>query len=277
MPDWAPVNIPGKLIVVTGASSGIGRATAVLLAHAGARVVLVARTPEALEAIALEISNAGGQAFVMPTDIGDAGAVAQLAARVQRELGPPDAIIHSAGAGRWLFLEETPANEVLEMLSAPFLGALWLTRAFLPGMLERGSGRVVFVGSPAAWATWPGATVYAASRWAFRGLYEALRADLVGTGVGATMVIPGRVDSPYFNNNPGVTDRFPKLAELLVPAVPVEAVALAIQRGLEREARVVVLPWIVSVLLVVNALMPRLTEWLVVGSGFRHPKAKGRV
>ena len=268
------MNPSGKLVVVTGASSGIGRAVAVKLARAGARLVLVSRTRSALEAVALEVRGAGGQALVMDADVGSADAVAALANRVRLEAGVPDAIVHSAGSGRWLFLEETDPQEALAMLSAPFMGALWLTRALLPAMLERRSGRIVFVGSPAAWVAWPGATVYAVSRWAFRGLFEALRADLVGTGVGVTMVIPGRVLSPYFENNPGVTERFPRLAERLVPPVTPEAVARAIRAALERERAVVTLPWIVTALLKVNAVMPWLTRWLVVGSGFRHPRAR---
>ncbi len=113
-------------------------------------------------------------------DLGDQKAVAQVALEIQNQCGTLDAIVHSAGLGRWLWLEETPPSETQTMMDAPFFGALWLTQAFLPAMLEQQKGRIVFIGSPVAWVAWSGATVYAASRWALRGLYEALRADLVG-------------------------------------------------------------------------------------------------
>ena len=154
------------------------------------------------------------------------------------------------------------------MMDAPFFGAMWLTQAFLPTMLERRSGQIVFIGSPAAWVAWSGATVYAASRWALRGLYEALRADLVGTGVGVSMIVSGQVKSLYFEHNPGVRERFPSLGKL-IPAVRPEDVARAVQIAIERESRIIVLPWVVRALLIINQMLPRLVEWLVISSSYK--------
>jgi uncharacterized protein len=179
------VNISGSTIIITGASSGIGKACAQRLASSDARVILLARNLQNLESVKLEIEKLGGQAWVFSVDLGDQNAVAQVAREIHDQCGTPNAIIHSAGLGRWLWLEETSPEETQIMMEAPFFGAMWLTQTFLPAMLERQKGRIVFIGSPAAWVAWSGATVYAASRWALRGLYEALRADLVGTGVSA--------------------------------------------------------------------------------------------
>ncbi len=214
------------------------------------------------------IEKSGGQAWVFSVDLGDQKAVAQVAREIQSQIGTPNAIVHSAGLGRWLWLEETPPIETKTMMDAPFFGALWLTQAFLPAMLEQHQGRIVFIGSPAAWVAWSGATVYAASRWALRGLYEALRADLKGTGVGVSMVVPGQVKSSYFEHNPGVVERFPSLGRF-IPIVTPEEVARAVQTVLTRESRMIVLPWLMDAFLKVNQVLPRLVEWLVVSSSYK--------
>ncbi len=214
------------------------------------------------------IEKSGGQAWAFGVDLGDQNAVSAVAREIQNQFGTPDAIIHSAGLGRWLWLEETDPDEAKTMMDAPFFGAMWLTQAFLPAMLEQRQGRIVFIGSPAAWVAWSGATVYAASRWALRGLYEALRADLVGTGLGVSMVVPGQVKSAYFEHNPGVTERFPSLGKF-IPIVTPEEVARAVQTALTRESRMIVLPWLMDAFLKLNQVLPRLVEWLVISSGFK--------
>ncbi len=262
------MNISGSTIIVTGASSGIGKACAQVLARAGAKVILLARNQENLEMVKQMIEKSGGQAWAFGVDLGDQNAVSAVAREIQNQFGTPDAIIHSAGLGRWLWLEETDPDEAKTMMDAPFFGAMWLTQAFLPAMLEQRQGRIVFIGSPAAWVAWSGATVYAASRWALRGLYEALRADLVGTGLGVSMVVPGQVKSAYFEHNPGVTERFPSLGKF-IPIVTPEEVARAVQTALTRESRMIVLPWLMDAFLKLNQVLPRLVEWLVISSGFK--------
>lgn len=267
------MNLDKTLVIVTGASSGIGAATALELARAGARLVLLARTQAKLEAVSLQIRAIGAEAHIYAVDLGDQGAVSSVHARICQDLGPPDVIVHAAGLGRWLWLEETAPAEVLEMLSSPFMGALWLTQTCLPGMLERGSGRIVFIGSPIAWMPWPGANVYAVSRWALRGLFEVLRVDLARTNLGLTMIVPGQVRSPYFDHNPGVRDRFPSLGKL-VRVLEVEEVARAIRRAIERDSTLVALPWLIGLLLRVSTFAPWFTYRLAVWSGVKHPKAK---
>ena len=262
------MNLKGSTIIVTGASSGIGEASAKHLAQAGAKIILLARSKENLERVKLEIEAIGGEAKVFSLDLGDQIAVSRVAQTIQTTLSIPDAIIHSAGAGRWLWLEETPPLEAKTMMDAPFLGAMWLTQALLPAMLEQRRGRIVFIGSPAAWVAWSGATVYTASRWALRGLYEALRADLIGTGVGVSMIVSGQVKSPYFEHNPGVTERFPTLGKL-IPVVTPEDVARAVKTALKHESRIITLPWMVKALLICNQVLPRLVEWLVISSSYK--------
>ena len=234
---------------------------------------MLARTQSRLEALAAQVRTLGAEAFVYPVDLSDQEAVLRVHAQIRQDLGTPDVIVHAAGLGRWLWLEETPPAEVLEMLSSPFMGALWLTQTCLPGMLERDSGRIVFVGSPIAWMPWPGANVYAISRWALRGLFEALRVDLARSNIGVTMIVPGQVRSPYFDHNPGVTERFPSLGKI-VRVLEVEEVARAIRRALERDLTFVAMPWLIGLLLRVSTIAPWFTHRLAVWSGVKHPKAR---
>ena len=264
------MNVLNRVVLITGASSGIGEASARHLARHGARVILVARSRDNLERIAQEIRAAGGEAHAVPCDLGDAQAVLNLSETVTREHGVPDALVLSAGAGRWLFLEETEVPEARAMLGSPFWAAFWVARAFMPGMLGRQSGRIVIVGSPVAWLTWPGATAYTASRFALRGLFESLRVDLAGTGVTASMVVPGQVDSAYFANNPGVLDRAPRVATVLLKPVSSEAVARGVHDAIRSGRAMTVLPWLLRVFFGLNVIAPGLVRWLLVSSGHKH-------
>lgn len=256
------MRIAGRTVLVTGASQGIGAATAEAAAAAGAHVVLVARSGGALTALAERI----GRASVFVADLADPEQVRELGERVLAAVGAPDVLVNNAGAGRWLFLDETPADELAGMVALPFTAALWLTRAFLPGMRARGSGWVVNVNSPVSRLPIPGATGYAASRYALRGLTAALRLDLRGTGIGVSEVVPGKVGSRYFANNPGAEERIPAVARL-IPTVPPERVAAEVLRAVRRERAEVVFPWQLKAFELTGRLAPRLTSHLAWRTG----------
>lgn len=212
-----------KLVVVTGASSGIGRATALRFAKEGWRVVAVARTQSALEAFQIE---AGANVFVEAVDASDGAAVLAMAARVIEQHGVPDVVVNSAGLGSWKYLEDTSAAELGQMMGAPFFAAAHVTGAFLKGMIARKSGVILHVGSPASIQPWPGSTAYATSRWALRGLHEALRMDLAGTGVSTCHVVFGEVTSSYFDNNPGSHEHIPSIARVIPLSTPEQCAAV---------------------------------------------------
>lgn len=151
-------NLKEKLVLVTGASSGIGEAAALEAAQKGARVALVARNEERLATVALRIQKAGSEAGVFPADLSAPHAVKEMAAQVRKDMGNVDVLINNAGAGRWLYLDETSTEEVQSMLSLPLQAAVNTTRSFLPDMLRKDSGRIVNVTSVGGFMAWPGAT-----------------------------------------------------------------------------------------------------------------------
>jgi short-subunit dehydrogenase len=270
------MRIHGRVVVVTGASSGTGAATALAAARRRARaVVLLARTKEALERVAEDVRALGAEAFPCAVDLADAGAVDRLKLAVENAVGRPDLLVNNAGAGRFLFVEETLPEEAVQMMAAPYFAAFNTTRAFLPGMILRGSGHIVNVTSPAAYAPWPGATGYSAARWAMRGFTEALRADLQGTGVGVTLFTPGKVSSSYFDHNPGAEERIPGIAKLFRTLTPEEA-AEALIRGVERGARQVVTPAPLRLTFWFQRFWPGAVASLVVRTGAKRPSGGTR-
>ncbi len=255
------------LVVVSGASSGIGAATAKLLGRHGWRVALIARNKEALNRVALEIPQ--GQAFVFAVDASDPVAISKIVAQIISEHGVPQVLVNSAGAGVWRFIEETTDAEFQQMVNAPFLAAYQLTRAFMAPMLKRRSGQIIQVNSPVSNVGWPGATGYTATRWAMRGLHEALRLDLYGTGVISSHVVFGKVKSEYFVNNPGSEERLPLVARI-IPVISPEQCASVIFKTIRSPKSEVIYPFMLKGFYLFKWLCPWLVRMLAIRSGRRH-------
>jgi short-subunit dehydrogenase len=247
-----------KLVLVTGASSGIGEATAKRYGRGGANVLLLARNVERLAAVADAIRRDGGTASVYPVDLADAAAVEEVSARIALEAGTPDILINNAGVGRWLPLIETSADEALGMIEVPYLAGLNLTRAFLPRMLARRSGTIAYITSPASYLAWPNASAYIAARRAVAGLAESLRSELHGSGITVTLVVLGAVESPYWQHNPGSRANLPETNSFFFPVMSVDEAARTIDVAVESKRRVLVRPWLFRLLFVLNVLMPNL-------------------
>jgi len=247
-----------SLVLVTGASSGIGEATARLYAARGARVILLARDLGRLEAITGAIKLAGGTASSYPIDLADSGAVEELAARIGRELGTPDILVNNAGAGQWLPLLETSAQQAREMIEVPYLAAFYVTRALLPAMIARRSGRIACITSPASYLAWPDACGYIAARHALAGFTEALRTEMRGKGIAVTLVVLGPVETPYWEHNPGSHKALAERNSVLVPILSADDAAETILSAIEKKRRLAVSPWLLRPLFTLNALLPRL-------------------
>jgi len=264
------MEIQGKTVLVTGASSGIGSAIAKAMAQAGATVVLLmARSENDLKKVAAEIGASGGNARIYPVDLSNPDQVTVIAQRIQGEAGVPDIIINNAGSGEWKFLEDTSLKEIQEMMAVPYFAAAWLTRAFLPAMRARNSGHIVNISSVGSRFVWPGATAYIAARWAIRGLTQALRADLHGSRIGVTLYESSQVESPYWVHNPGSRERIPKIGKM-IPVLKPEEVGKAVVAGVRANRRLIVIPLMMKLIYVQHALFPWLVQWLMTTTGYRY-------
>ena len=269
------MNLKNKLVLITGASSGIGAATAKQAARQGARVLLLARSKDNLERVADEIRRAGGTASTYALDLTDPAAVSAVEQKISAEVGVPDVIFNNAGAGRWLYTEETGMDEAAAMMAAPYLCAFYVTRAFLPAMLARNSGLIINMTSIAAFMSWPGATAYTAARFAMRGFNEGLTADLFRTNVHTMLTAFAEVKSDFWKNNPGSQERVPG-AQKMIPSLTPEKAANAILFGVRWNLPVVFAPFMLWVILTLNYLFPQITRLLVFNTGHKRAISPAR-
>jgi short-subunit dehydrogenase len=221
----------GIAALVTGASSGIGRALALRLAREGARVALVARSRDRLEALASEIRAASGDALVLPCDVADRGQAEAACGRALAELGGVDLLVNNAGYGRHRRFLDWEVDDIERMMRVNYLGSVHFTKALLPGMVERGRGWLVFVASVAGRIASPDESAYAASKFAMLGLAQALSLEVEDAGVHVLSVCPGVIRTPFFDAE--ALERMPPVAlrSMRDPEGLVDAVMKALARG----------------------------------------------
>lgn len=227
----------GAHTVVTGGSSGIGEATALVAARRGARVTLVARDTTRLAAAAVRIRQRapGSIVGVASVDVVDRPAITDALQDIAAERGPVDVLICSAGVtqpGRFLELDDATFEH---MMDVDYYGTLWPVRAVAPAMVERGQGSIVAVSSAAGLVGVYGYSAYGAAKFAVRGLFESLRSELAPHGVHVGCVFPPDVDTPML-----AAEEADKPAETAAIAGTIDAlsastVAEAIVEGIDRE------------------------------------------
>jgi NADP-dependent 3-hydroxy acid dehydrogenase YdfG len=213
--------LEGRTALVTGASRGIGRATALGLARAGARVGLVARSRDVLEELARET---GG--WALPGDVSRFKEVEGVLARFGEAAGgPPDLVVTAAGVFSLSPAHGFSPGELEASLAVNLKGTLQVVREVLPGMLERGSGTLILVGSVAGRKALSGNAVYSAAKFGVRGFHEVLLEELRGTGVRATLLEPAATDTPLWDPlDPDRDPNLPDRAAMLRPEELAEAV-----------------------------------------------------
>ena len=269
------MQLAGKTALITGASQGLGAATARAMAARGARVLLLARTEEKLRAVADSIESGGGQAEIFAVDLSDLEALVSTTEAIKATGTIPDVIVNNAGIGRWLFIEETPLDEMQADMALPYFAAFGVTRAFIAEMAGRGSGNICNINGPGAWFPWPSSVAYSSARWALRGFSTALRVDLRDTGVSVTDVVMGKIASSYWENNPGSETRMPWV-DRIIPTLSEERAAEVVVGAVDRERRLATAPPIYTVFHHLGRIFPRLVHWTVYRGGARRPTSLNR-
>jgi NADP-dependent 3-hydroxy acid dehydrogenase YdfG len=194
-------HIRGKTVMITGASSGIGEACSRTLAAEGARLILNARNPVRLKELARSLfSKFHSEVLVRPFDVGHAEEVQRAFEQLPAAWQTIDVLINNAGLARgWDKIHKGNSKEWDEVIDSNLKGLLYVTRAVLPGMVERGAGHVVNIASISGIETYPNDAVYIASKAAVRALTDAMKKDLLGTPVRVTAISPGVVRTNFFS------------------------------------------------------------------------------
>lgn len=196
-------SLAGNVAIVTGASSGIGRATAIALAEAGAAVAVAARRGDRLDEVVERIRRDGGRALAVATDVADREAVFALVERAAAEFGPADILVNNAGIMPTSPLEDIDLDDWLRMVEVNVNGVLHCLAAALPAMLERKSGHIVNVGSIAGRRPFPGGTIYSATKFAVRCISAGMQLELSAAhGIRVTDIQPGVVATELVDNIP---------------------------------------------------------------------------
>jgi NADP-dependent 3-hydroxy acid dehydrogenase YdfG len=205
------IDLSDRVVAVTGASSGIGQATALACARAGAAVALAARRADRIDELAGQIADDGGRAISVATDVGDEGQARRFVERAHSELGRLDVLVNNAGVMLLGPIEDAPTDEWREMIHVNIFGVLYCTHAALPLMRAQGSGHIVNVSSVAGRFARAGSGVYNLTKFGVGAFSEALRQEVAPSGLRVTLIEPGAVSTELAGHNrPEVLEQISK-------------------------------------------------------------------
>jgi len=252
--DWT-----NKVVLITGASSGIGRGLAVNLARRGAAVGLLARRREILDQIAEEIINGGGRAQALPADVTKVDSVRGAVEKLRQQFGPIDVLVANAGISINTSVPNLCEKEIAQLINVNVIGVINSVSAVLPNMIRQGHGHLVVNSSLAAYRGLPKSAAYCASKAAISSFFEALRIDLKGSGVDVTIIHPGFVKTPLIAN----IRRTPFLME-------VDYAVQKIIRAIEKRKKGYAFPWQLATLARACKLLPiPMYDWIAARNSFR--------
>lgn len=250
------MGLHGRRVVITGASSGIGRATAIAMARRGAILVLAARRREALESVATECRALGSSATVVVTDVTSRDECIRLIATA----GHVDVLVNNAGFAVFDPVAQAKPEELEAMMRTNFFGAVHCTQAVLAQMLERGSGSIVNVSSIAGLMGFFRMSGYCATKFALTGWTEALRDEVAPSGVRVSLVCPGTTETEFFVT--AERGKMPKASRLMLSMSP-DRVALAICQSAEDGRYRRILPTLAALFMRLKELAPRTAHFLM--------------
>ena len=256
-----------EVVVITGASAGVGRATVREFAKRGARIGLLARGRDGLEAARREVEAAGGRALVLPADVADAAAVEAAAERVEQEFGPIDIWINNATVSVFSPIKEMTAEEFRRVTEVTYLGFVHGTLSALKRMLPRDRGVIVQVGSALAYRGIPLQAAYCAAKHAIQGFCDSLRCELIhdGSKVHVTMVQLPALNTPQFG---WVKSRLPRKAQPVPPIFQPEVAAEAIYWAAHQKRREVFVGWPTTQAIVGNKIAPGLLDHYLASAAY---------
>lgn len=250
-----------KVVLITGASSGIGQATAIAFAREGAVAILAARREDALRRVAEEIEGAGGKAFVAPVDVSSPGQVRRMVADVVAEYGRIDILFNNAGTSMVGRIDgEDFVDNTRRMFEVDYLGTVQVLKEVLPVMKRQRSGHVMNMSSVVGRKAFPGFGGYSSVMYALSGLTDALRQELRGTGINVSVIHPALTQTPLLS----AVDRvdMPPPFRNLTP-IPVEDVAAAVLDGVHNNRLRTVVSLPPKMLLLADAISPKLGDLIV--------------
>jgi uncharacterized protein len=264
-------------VLITGASSGIGRVTALAMAKEGAHVALAARRVNRLEALTREIEARGGKAAVFACDVTSAEAVREAVNGCVKQFGRLDVLVNNAGAGLFASMDQTTEEDLDCMLAVNLKGTFYGIKAVLPIMRRQGTGHIINVASTAGRRGSPYIGAYCASKFALVGLTESLRVELLGTGIDVSLVCPGATLTEFFDV---AKRRTAHHRGLVGPVETAEQVAKRIVSVAQRpRAEVLAQPFRRKVFFVLNLLTPgfidRFLRKIVGGHQHGHQNGAG--
>ena len=255
------MDIKGKVVIVTGASSGIGEATARQFGREGAMVVLAARRVDKLETLAKEIEamGTGSQSLVVQADLSKLDDIQKLVSHTLEIFGRIDVLVNNAGFGRLDWLENLdPVKDIQAQIDVNVMGVIQTTRQVLPVMIKQRSGSIVNMCSMAGLVGTPTYTIYAASKHAVHGFSEALRREVKPWGIDVSLVYPGGVVTE-FTQHAGIK-RKTKAATPKFMLLTAEQVGEAVVKLVRHPRRMWIIPWLWSVTVFMNRFLPGLVD-----------------
>ncbi|MBW3634865.1 MAG: SDR family oxidoreductase [Armatimonadetes bacterium] len=257
-----------QVVVITGASAGIGRATAIRFAQDGAKIALLARGRAGLEGAKRDVEAAGGQALIIPTDVSDAEAVEAAAQRVEDELGPIDVWINSAMCSVFSPVKEMTPEEYRRVTEVTYLGYVYGTLAALKRMLPRDRGAIVQVGSALAYRGIPLQSAYCGAKHAIQGFCDSLRTELMHdkSNVHLTMVQLSAFNTPQFE---WVQSRLPGRAQPVPPIYQPEIAAEGIHWAALHERRELIIGFPSVRAIIGNKIVPEFADWVLSRMGYK--------
>ncbi len=266
-----PVHPRQSVMLITGASSGIGAATARLFAHQGYRVVLAARRLDRLESLSREIRTSGGDALAVSADITRQDEIEHLVLAALEHYGRIDLLLNNAGFGRLDWLEKLdPLEDIEAQIRVNLLGTVQMTRAVLPHMLAQRSGHIINMASMASFVATPTYSIYAASKYALRGFTDALRREVQPLGIHVSGIYPGAVTTEFSEHA-----RIRRRTGVTTPArlrLSAETVAASVLQVARRPRRAVILPAVMRWVIWLNAAFPGVMDTLIERSFTRRER-----